>query len=177
MESSEDLTNNNNYVDKNINVNNRYNDENSETNQIMASTNKDKDYNNSQSNNTNSKFLNSSKNYIYDNNISTSLSDKEKLEKEYQDALNSGDRDKIIKILQRKVEYYELYINNLNLLIQHLRNDIHKKEKIMHLLTDTNTQMKKALNNFSKQLDKKLIEVNNTTNKNKTYKNSRILLN
>ena len=173
MQSSEDLTNNNNYVDKNINVNNRYNDENSETNQIMASTNKDKDYNNSQSNNTNSKFLNSSKNYIYDNNISTSLSDKEKLEKEYQDALNSGDRDKIIKILQRKVEYYELYINNLNLLIQHLRNDIHKKEKIMHLLTDTNTQMKKALNNFSKQLDKKLIEVNNTTNKNKAYKNSK----
>ena len=173
MQSSEDLTNNNNYVDKNINVNNRYNDENSETNQIMASTNKDKDYNNSQSNNTNSKFLNSSKNYIYDNNISTSLSDKEKLEKEYQDALNSGDRDKIIIILQRKVEYYELYINNLNLLIQHLRNDIHKKEKIMHLLTDTNTQMKKALNNFSKQLDKKLIEVNNTTNKNKAYKNSK----
>ena len=173
MQSSKDLTNNNNYVDKNINVNNRYNDENSETNQIMASTNKDKDYNNSQSNNTNSKFLNSSKNYIYDNNISTSLSDKEKLEKEYQDALNSGDRDKIIIILQRKVEYYELYINNLNLLIQHLRNDIHKKEKIMHLLTDTNTQMKKALNNFSKQLDKKLIEVNNTTNKNKAYKNSK----
>ena len=43
----------------------------------------------------------------------------------------------------------------------------------MHLLTDTNTQMKKALNNFSKQLDKKLIEVNNTTNKNKAYKNSK----
>ena len=161
------------YLDKNININNRYNDENNESNQNMTSTNKEKDNNNSQYNNTNSKFLNSSKNYIYDNNISTSLSDKEKLDKEYQEALNSGDKDRIIIILQRKMEYYELYINNLNLLIQHLRNDIHKKEKIMHLLTDTNTQLKNALNNFSKQLDKKLIEVNDTTNKNKAYKNSR----
>ena len=161
------------YLDKNININNRYNDENNESNQNMTSTNKEKDNNNSQYNNTNSKFLNSSKNYIYDNNITTSLSDKEKLDKEYQEALNSGDKDRIIIILQRKMEYYELYINNLNLLIQHLRNDIHKKEKIMHLLTDTNTQLKNALNNFSKQLDKKLIEVNDTTNKNKAYKNSR----
>ena len=161
------------YLDKNININNRYNEENNESNQNMTSTNKEKDNNNSQYNNTNSKFLNSSKNYIYDNNISTSLSDKEKLDKEYQEALNSGDKDRIIIILQRKMEYYELYINNLNLLIQHLRNDIHKKEKIMHLLTDTNTQLKNALNNFSKQLDKKLIEVNDTTNKNKAYKNSR----
>ena len=91
-------------------------------------------------------------------NISTSLSDKEKLDKEYQEALNSGDKDRIIIILQRKMEYYELYINNLNLLIQHLRNDIHKKEKIMHLLTDTNTQLKNALNNYVKTYNYEVID-------------------
>ena len=83
------------------------------------------------------------------------------MEQEYKEAINSGDKERIIIILQRKVQYFELYINDLNLLIQHLRKDIHKKERIMNLLTDTNNHLKKSLNNFSKQLDKQIFETNN----------------
>jgi len=155
----------------NINMNNRYNDEDNDINQNMNSQSMENDYMNPQSHNTNSKILNSSKNYIY-NDDSKMKTEKENLEKEYQEALKSGDKDKIIVILQKKVVYYEFNINDLNLLIQHLRNDIHKKERIMHLLTDTNNQLKNALNNFSKKLDKKIFEVNNTETKIKAYKNS-----
>ena len=155
----------------NINMNNRYNDEDNDINQNMNSQSMENDYMNSQSYNTNSKILNSSKNYIY-NDDSKMKTEKENLEKEYQEALKSGDKDKIIVILQKKVVYYEFNINDLNLLIQHLRNDIHKKERIMHLLTDTNNQLKNALNNFSKKLDKKIFEVKNTETNIKAYKNS-----
>ena len=165
MQSLEEVSKNN------INMNNRYNDEYNDINQNMNSQSMENDYMNSQSNNTNSKILNSSKNYIY-NDDAKIKTEKENLENEYQEALKSGDKDKIIIILQKKVVYYELNINDLNLLIQHLRNDIHKKERIMHLLTDTNNQLKNALNNFSKKLDKKIFEVNNTETKIKAYKNS-----
>ena len=165
MQSLEEVSKNN------INMNNRYNDEYNDINQNMNSQSMENDYMNSQSNNTNSKILNSSKNYIY-NDDAKIKTEKENLENEYQEALKSGDKDKIIVILQKKVVYYELNINDLNLLIQHLRNDIHKKERIMHLLTDTNNQLKNALNNFSKKLDKKIFEVNNTETKIKAYKNS-----
>ena len=43
----------------------------------------------------------------------------------------------------------------------------------MHLLTETNNELKRSLNNFSKQLDKKIFEINN--NNNKKYKNSKSL--
>ena len=165
MQSLEEVSKNN------INMNNRYNDEYNDINQNMNSQSMENDYMNSQSNNTNSKILNSSKNYIY-NDDAKIKTEKENLENEYQEALKSGDKDKIIVILQKKVVYYELNINDLNLLIQHLRNDIHKKERIMHLLTDTNNQLKNALNNFSKKLDKKIFEVNNTETNIKAYKNS-----
>ena len=165
MQSLEEVSKNN------INMNNRYNDEYNDINKNMNSQSMENDYMNSQSNNTNSKILNSSKNYIY-NDDAKIKTEKENLENEYQEALKSGDKDKIIVILQKKVVYYELNINDLNLLIQHLRNDIHKKERIMHLLTDTNNQLKNALNNFSKKLDKKIFEVNNTETKIKAYKNS-----
>ena len=169
MQSLEEGSKNNNFSD--INMNNRYNDEDNDINQNMNSQSMEKDNMNSQSNNTNSKFLNSSRNYIY-NDDSKIKTEKENLEVEYQEALKSGDKDKIIIILQKKVVYYELNINDLNLLIKHLRNDIHKKERIMHLLTDTNNQLKNALNNFSKKLDKKIFEVNNTEAKIRAYKNS-----
>ena len=165
MQSLEEVSKNN------INMNNRYNDEYNDINQNMNSQSMENDYMNSQSNNTNSKILNSSKNYIY-NDDAKIKTEKENLENEYQEALKSGDKDKIIIILQKKVVYYELNINDLNLIIQHLRNDIHKKERIMHLLTDTNNQLKNALNNFSKKLDKKIFEVNNTETNIKAYKNS-----
>ena len=165
MQSLEEVSKNN------INMNNRYNDEYNDINQNMNSQSMENDYMNSQSNNTNSKILNSSKNYIY-NDDAKIKTEKENLENEYQEALKSGDKDKIIVILQKKVVYYELNINDLNLLIQHLRNDIHKKERIMHLLTDTNNQLKNALNNFSKKLDKKIFEVKNTETNIKAYKNS-----
>ena len=165
MQSLEEVSKNN------INMNNRYNDEYNDINQNMNSQSMENDYMNSQSNNTNSKILNSSKNYIY-NDDAKIKTEKENLENEYQEALKSGDKDKIIIILQKKVVYYELNINDLNLLIQHLRNDIHKKERIMHLLTDTNNQLKNALNNFSKKLDKKIFEVKNTETNIKAYKNS-----
>ena len=165
MQSLEEVSKNN------INMNNRYNDEYNDINQNMNSQSMENDYMNSQNNNTNSNILNSSKNYIY-NDDAKIKTEKENLENEYQEALKSGDKDKIIVILQKKVVYYELNINDLNLLIQHLRNDIHKKERIMHLLTDTNNQLKNALNNFSKKLDKKIFEVNNTETNIKAYKNS-----
>ena len=165
MQSLEEVSKNN------INMNNRYNDEYNDINKNMNSQSMENDYMNSQSNNTNSKILNSSKNYIY-NDDAKIKTEKENLENEYQEALKSGDKDKIIVILQKKVVYYELNINDLNLLIQHLRNDIHKKERIMHLLTDTNNQLKNALNNFSKKLDKKIFEVKNTETNIKAYKNS-----
>ena len=165
MQSLEEVSKNN------INMNNRYNDEYNDINKNMNSQSMENDYMNSQSNNTNSNILNSSKNYIY-NDDAKIKTEKENLENEYQEALKSGDKDKIIVILQKKVVYYELNINDLNLLIQHLRNDIHKKERIMHLLTDTNNQLKNALNNFSKKLDKKIFEVKNTETNIKAYKNS-----
>ena len=154
------------------NENNRYeNEPQNDTNQNFDSQTKENDYLNSQTNNTKSKFIYSQEKT--DNNIK--ITDKDNMEKEYQDALKSGDKDRIIIILQRKVEYLELNINDLNLLIQHLRNDIHKKEKIMHILTDTNTELKNSLNKFSKLLDKKIFDMDKNQNKNKAYKNSKSL--
>ena len=87
--------------------------------------------------------------------------------------MKSGDKNKIILILQKKIEYLELNINDLNLIIQHLRNDIHKKENVLHLLTDTNTQLKSSLDTFSKQLDEKILEINKKPIK--KFKNSKSL--
>ena len=173
IQSQEEITKNNNSLD--IKSNHRYNDDdyNNDTNQNRSSKTQENENIFSKSNNTKSKFFNTQ---LKDNNLNTNSnikSDKDKLEKEYQEALNSGDKEKIIIILQRKVEYLEYNINDLNLLIKHLRNDIHKKEKIMHLLTETNNELKSSLNNFSKQLDKKIFEINN--NNNKKYKNSKSL--
>jgi hypothetical protein len=112
--------------------------------------------------------LNTSRQNSNMNNIKTKY-DKDELEQEYKEALNSGNKERIIIILQKKVEYFEFYINDLNLLIKHLKNDIHKKEKILNLLNNTNNDLKKSLNNFSKQLDKKIFNYNN----NKTMKNSK----
>ena len=172
IQSQEEITKNNNSLD--IKSNHRYNDDdyNNDTNQNRSSKTQENENIFSKSNNTKSKFFNTQ---LKDNlNTNSNIkSDKDKLEKEYQEALNSGDKEKIIIILQRKVEYLEYNINDLNLLIKHLRNDIHKKEKIMHLLTETNNELKRSLNNFSKQLDKKIFEINN--NNNKKYKNSKSL--
>ena len=73
--------------------------------------------------------------------------------REYDEVMKSGDKDKIIIILQKKIEYLVFNINDLNLIIQHLCNDIHKKEDVLHLLTDTNVRLKKSLNAFSNKLD------------------------
>ena len=172
IQSQEEITKNNNSLD--IKSNHRYNDDdyNNDTNQNRSSKTQENENIFSKSNNTKSKFFNTQLKDNLNNN-SNIKSDKDKLEKEYQEALNSGDKEKIIIILQRKVEYLEYNINDLNLLIKHLRNDIHKKEKIMHLLTETNNELKRSLNNFSKQLDKKIFEINN--NNNKKYKNSKSL--
>ena len=172
IQSQEEITKNNNSLD--IKSNHRYNDDdyNNDTNQNRSSKTQENENIFSKSNNTKSKFFNTQLKNNLNNNSNIKL-DKDKLEKEYQEALNSGDKEKIIIILQRKVEYLEYNINDLNLLIKHLRNDIHKKEKIMHLLTETNNELKRSLNNFSKQLDKKIFEINN--NNNKKYKNSKSL--
>ena len=168
LKSSEEVDNN--YLEQN--ENNRYdNDPINETNQNLDSQANENDYLNSQTNNTKSKFINSQEKTDYDNQIS----DKANLEKEYQNTLNGGDKDKIIITLKKRIEYLELNINELNLLIQHLRNDIHKKEKIMHILTDTNNELKNSLNKFSKQLDEKIFDMNKNTNKSKAYKNSKSL--
>ena len=172
IQSQEEITKNNNSLD--IKSNHRYNDDdyNNDTNQNRSSKTQENENIFSKSNNTKSKFFNTQLKDNLNTNSNIKL-DKDKLEKEYQEALNSGDKEKIIIILQRKVEYLEYNINDLNLLIKHLRNDIHKKEKIMHLLTETNNELKRSLNNFSKQLDKKIFEINN--NNNKKYKNSKSL--
>ena len=172
IQSQEEITKNNNSLD--IKSNHRYNDDdyNNDTNQNRSSKTQENENIFSKSNNTKSKFFNTQLKDNLNTNSNIKLG-KDKLEKEYQEALNSGDKEKIIIILQRKVEYLEYNINDLNLLIKHLRNDIHKKEKIMHLLTETNNELKRSLNNFSKQLDKKIFEINN--NNNKKYKNSKSL--
>ena len=100
-------------------------------------------------------------NYDYLNNKNSggkNLSDYEAFLKEFNDAMKSGDKDRIILVLQKKIEYLEFNLNDLNLIIQHLRNDIHKKENVMHLLTDTNTNLQMSLNKFSKKLDEKILE-------------------
>ena len=135
--------------------------------------------NESLTNNRNSKTLNN--NYDFDslnNNINKNyrneknLSEYEAFLKEYDEAMKSGDKDRIILVLQKKIEFLDLNINDLNLIIQHLRRDIHKKENVMHLLTDTNTNLKISLNKFSKQLDEKILEAKK---KPKNYKNSKSL--
>ena len=122
-------------------------------NQLLSQENEDLNNSNSADN------INSNSNSNLNENInSKNLSESEAFLKEYNDAMNSGDKDRIILVLQKKIEYLDLNINDLNLIIQHLRNDIHKKEKVLHLLTDTNTKLKKSLNAFSRQLDEKILE-------------------
>ena len=143
-------------------------------------SNYDNDYYNNQkllsqgnesiTNNKKSKTLNN--NYDYDSLNGNKNKNYEDFLKEYNDAMKSGDKDRIILVLQRKIEFLDLNINDLNLIIQHLRRDIHKKENVMHLLTDANTNLKMSLNKFSKQLDEKILEANK---KPKNYKNSKSL--
>ena len=92
------------------------------------------------------------------------LKDNEEFLKAYNDAMNSGNKDRVISILKKRLDHYELSITELQMIIQHLRNDIHKKEKLMNLLTKTNTSLKKSLNDFSKQLDDKILAMNEKQN-------------
>ena len=87
-----------------------------------------------------------------------SFNDYDKFLKEYNEAMKSGDKDRIIIVLKKRIEYMELNINDLNLLIDHLRQDIHNKENVIHLLTQTNTTLRESLNSFSKRLDDKILE-------------------
>jgi len=89
-----------------------------------------------------------------------SFNDYDKFLKEYNEAMKSGDKDKIIIVLKKRIEYMELNINDLNLLIDHLRQDIHNKENVIHLLTETNNKLRQSLNSFSKKLDDKILESN-----------------
>jgi hypothetical protein len=86
-----------------------------------------------------------------------SFKDYDKFLIEYNEAMKSGDKDKIIIVLKKRIEYMELNINDLNLLIDHLRQDIHNKENVIHLLTETNTKLRQSLNSFSKKLDDKIL--------------------
>ena len=100
-----------------------------------------------------------------DNNLNsaneiTSFNDYDKFLKEYNEAMKSGDKDRIIIALKKRIEYMELNINDLNLLIDHLRQDIRNKENVIHLLTETNTNLRQSLNSFSKKLDDKILESN-----------------
>ena len=113
--------------------------------------------------NIKSKLLDNNKNNSFNNNSKNkeiSLNDKEAFLKEFNSAMKSGDKDRIIIVLKRKIEILEYNLNDLNLIIQHLRKDIHNKENVLHLLTDTNTNLKISLNKFSKQLDEKILEAN-----------------
>jgi len=87
----------------------------------------------------------------------TSFNDYDKFLKEYNEAMKSGDKDRIIIVLKKRIEYMELNINDLNLLIDHLRQDIHNKENVIHILTETNTKLRQSLNSFSKKLDDKIL--------------------
>ena len=87
----------------------------------------------------------------------TSFNDYDKFLKEYNEAMKSGDKERIIIALKKRIEYMELNINDLNLLIDHLRQDIHNKENVIHILTETNTKLRQSLNTFSKKLDDKIL--------------------
>ena len=86
-----------------------------------------------------------------------SFNDYDKFLIEYNEAMKSKDKDKILIVLKKRIEYMELNINDLNLLIDHLRQDIHNKENVIHILTETNTKLRQSLNSFSKKLDDQIL--------------------
>ena len=80
--------------------------------------------------------------------------------------INKNERRKFFNVSNTLLKS-EFNINDLNLIIQHLCNDIHKKEDVLHLLTDTNVRLKKSLNAFSNKLDSTI------SNKEKKITNSK----
>ena len=91
----------------------------------------------------------------------------------YKSAMTLGNSNDIIAILKEKICYLEKDGKYYSLLIEHLRQDIHKKERVISLLSNTNNDLKNSLNNFSMRLNKEILSYKSEKISKKNTKNEK----